>query len=142
MDGVHKIQPFIAQKGFCVFREGDKSDGCMYFIFSGDVEITKEGLGHLRNLSQGHFFGEMALVRAIPRTATATVISAEAKLGKIDPRTFAWLAKSNPTFLTNLIAVVAKRAARVMKKVNDTYSTVAAPPPPPEPEQEPPEEYV
>ncbi|MBN8222106.1 MAG: cyclic nucleotide-binding domain-containing protein, partial [Spirochaetes bacterium] len=70
-------------------------------------------------LTQGHFFGEMALIRAMPRTASATVISAEAKLGRIDLATFAWLAKSNPTFLTNLIGVVAKRAARVMKKVGD-----------------------
>ena len=61
----------------------------------------------------------MALIRAMPRTASATVISAEAKLGRIDLATFAWLAKSNPTFLTNLIGVVAKRAARVMKMVGD-----------------------
>jgi CRP-like cAMP-binding protein len=91
----------------------------MYFIFSGEVEISKQGLGVLRTLSQGHFFGEMALVRAIPRTATATIKSADAKLGKIDLRTFAWLAKNNPKFLSNLIGVVAKRAARVMKRLED-----------------------
>lgn len=113
-----------------MFREGDASNGCMYFIFSGEVEISKQGLGHIRTLSQGHFFGEMALIRAIPRTASAAVISAEAKLGKIDLQTFAWLAKNNPTFLTNLIGVVAKRAARAMKKLNDAHSAVAAAPRP------------
>ena len=128
MSVAHKIQPFTARSGDIVFREGDASNGCMYFIFSGEVEISKQGLGHIRTLSQGHFFGEMALIRAIPRTASATVISAEAKLGKIDLQTFAWLAKNNPTFLTNLIGVVAKRAARAMKKVNDAYSAVAAAP--------------
>ncbi|MFO1471865.1 MAG: cyclic nucleotide-binding domain-containing protein [Turneriella sp.] len=128
MSVAHKIQPFTARSGDIVFREGDVSNGCMYFIFSGEVEISKQGLGHIRTLSQGHFFGEMALIRAIPRTASATVISAEAKLGKIDLQTFAWLAKNNPTFLTNLIGVVAKRSARAMKKVNDAYSAVAAAP--------------
>jgi len=119
MSVAHKIQPFMAQSGDVVFQEGDASNGCMYFIFSGEVEISKQGLGHIRTLSQGHFFGEMALIRAIARTASATVISAGAKLGKIDLQTFAWLAKNNPTFLTNLIGVVAKRAARAMKKVNE-----------------------
>lgn len=123
MNAAHKIQPFMARSGEAVFKEGDASNGCMYFIFSGEVEITKQGLGHIRTLSQGHFFGEMALIRAIQRTATATVVSAEAKLGRIDLQTFAWLARSNPTFLTNLIGVVAKRAARAIKKVNDTYGS-------------------
>lgn len=119
MSAVNKIQPTLLQRDAIVFAEGEASNGCMYFIFSGEVEITKQGLGVLRTLSQGHFFGEMALIRSMPRTATATVKSTEAKLGKIDLRTFAWLAKSNPKFLTSLIGVVAKRAARVMKKVQD-----------------------
>ena len=124
MSVAHKIQPFTGRAGDVIFHENDASNGCMYFIFSGEVEISKRGLGHIRTLSQGHFFGEMALVRAIPRTASATVISAEAKLGKIDLQTFAWLAKNNPTFLTNLIGVVAKRAARALKKVNEANTSV------------------
>jgi CRP/FNR family transcriptional regulator, cyclic AMP receptor protein len=119
MSGAYKIQPLNAENGAVIFAEGEKSNGCMYFVFSGEVEISKKGFGVLRMLSQGHFFGEMALIRAMPRSASATVTSAGAKLGRIDLQTFAWLAKSNPTFLTNLIGVVAKRAARVMKKVAD-----------------------
>jgi len=119
MNAAHKIQPVTRHRDDIVFAEGEASNGCMYFIFSGEVEIARQGLGVLRTLSQGHFFGEMALIRSMPRTATATVKSTEAKLGKIDLRTFAWLAKSNPKFLTSLIGVVAKRAARVMKKVQD-----------------------
>ncbi len=119
MNAARKIQPVTRHRDDIVFAEGEASNGCMYFIFSGEVEIAKQGLGILRTLSQGHFFGEMALIRSIPRTATATVRSAEAKLGKIDLRTFAWLARSNPKFLGSLIGVVAKRAARAMKKVED-----------------------
>lgn len=119
MSEAQKIQPVSLPHGKFVFREGDASDGFMYFIFAGDIEISKAGLGTLRTLSQGHFFGEMALIRATPRTATARVQSSEAKLGRIDIKTFAWLAKTNPSFLANLIGVVAKRAARAMKKVQD-----------------------
>lgn len=119
MTGAYKIQPQNANQNTVVFAEGDPSNGCMYFIFSGEVEITKQGFGSLRTLSQGHFFGEMALIRAMPRSATARVTSQTAKLGRIDLQTFAWLAKTNPTFLTNLIGVVAKRAARALKRVVD-----------------------
>lgn len=115
---VSKIQPLTLQRGSIIFAEGERSNGCMYFIFSGEVEIRKKNLGVLRTLSQGHFLGEMALVRAMPRTASAIVVSREAKLGRIDLKTFAWLSKSNPKFLYGMIGVVAKRAARAMAKVN------------------------
>lgn len=121
MSAAHKIQPVSLRAGSRVFREGDTSDGFMYFIFSGEIEISKTGLGTLRTLSQGHFFGEMALIRAMPRSASARVTTSEAKLGRIDLQTFAWLAKNNPSFLINLIGVVAKRAARAMKKVVDSH---------------------
>ena len=93
----------------------------MYFVFSGEIEISKLGIGRLRSLSQGHFFGEMALIKNIPRTATATVVSPEAQLGLIDKPTFAFLAKANPKFLSNLIGVVATRAARAIEKLERRY---------------------
>lgn len=114
-----KIRVELRRKGDIVFAEGEASNGSMYFIFSGEIEISRQGLGVLRSLSQGHFFGEMALVRAIPRTATATVTSEEAKLGRIDIQTFAGLAKKNPKFLESLIGVVATRAARAMKRAEN-----------------------
>lgn len=116
---ISKIIPLNLKAGTVIFREGDTSNGNMYFIFSGEVEIRKEGFGVLRTLTNGHFFGEMALVRAIPRTATAVVVSREAKLGRINLTTFAWLTKSNPKFLYNLIGVVAKRAARARARMNN-----------------------
>lgn len=116
LDG-NKIRPIVLKSGTYVFRENDPGNGNMYFIFSGEIGISKIGIGNLRSLTQGHFFGEMALIKNIPRTATATVISPEAKLGIIDKQTFAFLAKTNPKFLANLIGVVAKRAARAIERL-------------------------
>jgi len=121
MDESHKIKPLIMKMGDLVFRENDLADGNMYFIFSGDVAISKKGFGQIRSLSQGHFFGEMALVKAIPRTATATVASATAKIGVIDRSTFAYLARSNPNFLSNLLSVVAKRAIRTIDRIEAKF---------------------
>jgi len=116
-----KIKPMRLAAGTRVFRESDAANGEMFFIFQGEITIAKQGIGNLRVLSAGHFFGEMALIKNIPRTATATVTSAEARLGVINLTTFAFLAKSNPKFLSNLISVVAKRAARAIEKIERQY---------------------
>lgn len=117
----NKIRPLVLRAGANVFQEDDPGNGQMYFVFSGEIEISKLGIGHLRSLKQGHFFGEMALIKNIARTATATVVSSDAKLGVIDKPTFAFLAKTNPKFLSNLIGVVATRAARAMEKIERRY---------------------
>jgi len=121
MNEPSKIRPLIMKMGDIIFRENDLADGTMYFIFSGEVAISKEGFGKIRSLGQGHFFGEMALVKSIPRTATAIVISSTAKIGIIDRPTFAYLARSNPNFLSNLVSVVAKRAIRTIDRLEAKF---------------------
>ncbi|MEI8288996.1 MAG: ATP-binding protein [Verrucomicrobiota bacterium] len=56
-----------------IFREGASGDG-VYFVKSGLVEISA-GSGSRRVLSQlgpGEFFGEMAVIELLPRSATAS----------------------------------------------------------------------
>lgn len=59
--------------GGVVFREGDRGDR-FWIIESGTVRVTQEGV-ELRELGPGDGFGEIALLRDIPRTATVTAIS-------------------------------------------------------------------
>jgi MFS family permease len=54
--------------GCDVFREGDPGDG-FYIIESGEMSIIKGGR-EVSRLSSGGSFGEIALLRSIPRTAT------------------------------------------------------------------------
>lgn len=51
-----------------VLREGDPSDS-FYVIVSGEVEVTQNGRV-LRTEAPGDFFGEIGLLRHVPRTAT------------------------------------------------------------------------
>jgi MFS family permease len=53
-----------------VFVEGDAGD-LFYVIEQGEVDVTIRG-EHTREISAGGFFGEIALLRDIPRTATIT----------------------------------------------------------------------
>jgi hypothetical protein len=58
--------------GAVVMTEGDQSDR-FFVIESGLVEVTHDG-AVLRRESAGDFFGEIGLLRDVPRTATITAV--------------------------------------------------------------------
>ncbi len=59
--------------GEVVLREGEDSDR-FYVIDSGLVEVTQQG-AVLRREGPGDFFGEIGLLRDVPRTATITAVN-------------------------------------------------------------------
>jgi CRP-like cAMP-binding protein len=56
--------------GEVIVREGDAGDA-FYAISSGQVEVSREGQ-QVRAMGPGTFFGEVALLLDVPRTATVT----------------------------------------------------------------------
>jgi hypothetical protein len=54
--------------GETVIREGDRGDE-LFIVLSGTVRVTK-GDALLTTLGKGEHFGEMALIRSVPRSAT------------------------------------------------------------------------
>ncbi|MBB6629334.1 MFS transporter [Nocardioides sp. KIGAM211] len=68
----HRCEPMRAEAGVVVVREGDVSDR-FYVIVSGRVEVT-QGDRVLRVEERGDVFGEIGLLRDVPRTATVTAL--------------------------------------------------------------------
>lgn len=60
--------------GAAIVREGDPGDG-FYLVATGEVRVSQQGR-ELRRMGPGTSFGEIALLRGIPRTATVEAITA------------------------------------------------------------------
>jgi NADH dehydrogenase len=77
-DRAFTIQREHYEPGQTVFREGDRGDW-LYVVVDGEVEIAQRSAAAgemvLRRLGPGDCFGEIALVRQGPRTATARCLS-------------------------------------------------------------------
>jgi MFS family permease len=73
VDGLaHKLARVPVSAGEVVLREGEDSDR-FFVIESGLVEVTQGGVA-LRQEGPGEFFGEIGLLRDVPRTATVTAV--------------------------------------------------------------------
>lgn len=84
----------------------------MYFVIEGEVSIyitNKNTQLKVNTITAGKFFGELALLKNIPRTASAIVTSPSARIAWLDRTIFMQLAKSDPEFLFDLLKIVLDR---------------------------------
>jgi CRP-like cAMP-binding protein len=97
-------------KGTVLFREGDLGRE-MFIIQQGKVQVRKKvGTAEkvLAELSNGEFFGEMALLMGMDRSATVEVIE-DSKLLVVNPETFENLLKSNLDIALKMLRKMASR---------------------------------
>ena len=68
-----ELRPVTYEPGDVIIREGEPGDR-FYIVAAGQAYATKDGK-QLREMEAGESFGEIALLRRIPRTATVTARS-------------------------------------------------------------------
>lgn len=114
------------KSGETIFREGE-SENSMYIILEGCVEIfftIKLKETRLAVLKKGDFFGEMALFRAKPRTATArAVLDTELAVIESKQQLEKFLIR-NPAFSAKMVSIMVTRLANtnelLIEKINET----------------------
>jgi CRP/FNR family cyclic AMP-dependent transcriptional regulator len=92
--------------GEVIFKEGDAASE-FFVIQSGKVDI-RLGNRLLGTLSDHDIFGEMALIDATPRSATA-VAASDVKLVPVGEKQFLFLVSRTPYFALNVMRVLARR---------------------------------
>ncbi len=108
----------IYAPGTVVFREGDTGDE-MYIIQRGKVRVSKDFSGKphvIAVLDKGEFFGEMAIVSQLARTATVTAID-EVEALAFDRDGLLKMITRNPRIGLSIIDRLCRRLQAAHRKV-------------------------
>ncbi len=102
--------PFKA--GEDIFKEGDPGD-VMYVVVEGEVEILLHG-AVIDEWGPGSLFGEMALLEATPRSATARART-NVRVVPINEKRFLFLVQQTPFFALQVMRIMSERLRRKIK---------------------------
>ena len=107
-------------KGTVLFREGEPGEE-MYVVQQGRVTVSKQ-VGDvekiLSSFGPGEFLGEMAILNAKPRSATATCAE-DARLLVIDAKTFEAMVRSNAEIAIRMIKKLASRLQEANEQIEN-----------------------
>jgi len=96
--------------GTVLTHEG-RYEGWFYLVVAGTVEIERGGVA-VDTVGAGGFVGEISLLDAGPRTATATTLT-PCELLQLNNRQFDALLEANPAIRDTLRATMEDRLARI-----------------------------
>lgn len=112
-------------EGEHVFREGELGTE-MFIIQEGRVEILKELQGEQRPLAvleKGDFFGEMAILEDLPRTAGARALT-PVKLLMINGSTFDQMLRTNPEIAVRMMRKLSRRLRETDRMLRESLGRV------------------
>jgi CRP-like cAMP-binding protein len=113
--------------GHVLFQEGDDGED-MYIVQSGKVAIKKklrEGVATLAVLEKGDFFGEMAILERMPRSASAEVLE-DSDLIVISGEIFGDMIKANPEIAVRMLRKQSIRLRETNKQLEQALKTAGA----------------
>jgi MFS family permease len=103
-----RLVPLRVEPGTVIVREGDAGDR-FYIVAEGEMDVTQSGAA-LTHLGTGGYFGEIALLRDVARTATVTART-DAVLYALDRDDFLAAVTGHPQSAEAAETVMAARLA-------------------------------
>lgn len=103
------LHPRQVPSRYAIVKRGEFADA-MYFIVTGEVEVDIHPVP--KKLSNGEFFGEIALLKDCERTATVTALT-ECQLLYLDSHDFHRLLHANPEIREDIESAMKHRLAEL-----------------------------
>jgi membrane protein len=105
------------EPGEVIFEE-DSAGHEMFYILSGSVRILKKN--HLlREMGTGDYFGEMAMLIQVPRTAAAVAAARNTRLVVISQSNFETIIRENPKIVLSILHEMAERLRLLNEQLDD-----------------------
>ena len=98
--------------GTLIFDEGDQAE-LMYAVIEGEVEILHHGKV-IDEAGPGALIGEMALIEASPRMATARART-DCRVVPINEKRFLFLVQQTPFFALQVMRILSERLRNKIK---------------------------
>lgn len=122
---VQSLHSRTYREGEVVFVEGDIGRA-LFILEDGGVELTREGSrSPLYALKPGDFFGEMALLESLPRSATATATS-RSHMHLLYKSKLDALLNSEPRIGVTIMSHLARLLSARLRRVNSDPKFVPA----------------
>ena len=110
----HETSVVLLEPGQRLFSKGDQGD-TMYVVRSGAIRLG-DGNYVFETVESGGMFGEMALIDAAPRSASATAVSATEVI-PVSQAQFLRMVQQTPYFAIRLARLLTKRLRAMNERV-------------------------
>jgi len=111
-------QPLRLKEGETLFAAGDSSDGRMFIVRTGSVDL-RSGRKLLERVAPGGILGEMALIDPAPRSATA-IGGPDCSVSPVTELMFHKLVTHVPGFALEMMRILVRRFRQATGRVTAT----------------------
>ncbi len=106
LEGIARdLRPLTVSQGTVVIKEGERGD-CYFAVAEGELAISRQSQP-LRMVTRGDGFGEIALIRDVPRQATVTAAT-DASLYTLDREPFVQAVTGHTTAISAVGRIIAE----------------------------------